>query len=313
MKDEPLKIPATVSMGPFEVSTIAFGCMRFDGAALDQIEALLRGTLDLGVNLFDTAPIYGHDTVGYGDAEARMGQVLARAPELRDRMVLVTKAGITIETVDGQTRGLPYDSSGSTIVETCEASLRRLQTDRIDVFLIHRPDLLGDYGEIAEALTTLRDAGKILHAGVSNFSPFQLRALQSKLDFPLVASQPEFSLLYPDPLFDGVLDSSQEFNLATMAHSPLGGGQLATGVATPEHRERMDRLRPVLEAMSEKHGTDNASIALAWVLSHPARLIPIVGSQKLTRVEEAVKARDIRLTRSDWYRLLEASIGAPMP
>ena len=299
-----LSIPRTATIGPFEAGRLAYGCWRFAGSSVEAATAKIEAALDIGANLVDTAAIYGFGAEGLGGAERVLGAVYAQGPTLRDRTVLVTKAGIHPP--------VPYDSRASNLIASCEASLARLGTDVIDVFLIHRPDLLASYDEVAEGLARLRADGKIREAGVSNFSHTQIRALQSKLDFPLVASQPEFSPLAIDPLEDGTLDVAQEFGLAVMAWSPLGGGRLTPGHA-PEAGTQEARVLAVLEAIAARENVGVDHVALAWVLAHPANLFALIGTQKVERIKASVKAFDVKLSRQDWYDVLVAARGAPMP
>lgn len=301
--DGTLEIPAHLMLGKTRVGRIAYGCMRFDGATLAETTAKIETALDCGMNILDTAPVYSAGSEGFGSGEAKLGEVFLSRPDLRAESILVTKAGIHPP--------VPYDSSRVNLIESCEASLRRLCTDRIDVFLIHRPDLLASFEEVAEALTQLRKQGKIREAGVSNFTHTQFRALQAKLDFPLVVSQPEFSALHPDPLFDGVLDLAQEFGLMTMAWSPLGGGRLIEGASPKDSCEA--RVFGALDHIGEINEVSRDVAALAWVLAHPANMVGIIGTQNLGRIRMAAKATTLKITRRDWYAVLEACRGERMP
>ncbi len=308
MTDSALILARETRFGPFQVGRLAYGCWRFAGGTVAEAAAKIDAALEIGANLVDTAAIYGFGEEGFGAAEAVLGQVYAARPGLRERTVLVTKAGIHPP--------VPYDSRASNLIASCDASLARLGTDVIDLFLIHRPDLLAAYDEVAQALTQLRAAGKIREAGVSNFTPHQIRALQSKLDFPLVASQPEFSPLAIAPLEDGTLDIAQELNLTVMAWSPLGGGRL-----TPAHRPPANsqadntevRVLAVLSEIAAREGVGVDHVALAWVLAHPAVGMALIGTQNPARIRASAKAFEVRLSRQDWYEVLVAARGAPMP
>lgn len=301
--DATIAIPTHQSIGGIRVGSIAFGCMRFGGAGLADVTARVETALDCGMNVLDTAPVYGSGDEGFGSGEAKLGEMFLARPDLRAETVLVTKAGIHPP--------VPYDSSRENLIQSCEASLRRLCTDRIDLFLIHRPDLLARFDEVAAALSQLRASGKIKEAGVSNFTHTQFRALQAKLDFPLVASQPEFSALHPEPLVDGVLDMAQEFNLATMAWSPLGGGRLVDRAEPQDDREA--RVFGALDHIGEINEVSRDVAALAWVLAHPANVVGIIGTQNLGRIRNAARATDVKIARRDWYAVLEAWRGEPMP
>ncbi len=291
-------------IGPFVCGRISYGCWRFSSSTTAEARAKIQAAHDIGANLIDTAAIYGFGEEGFGEAEKRLGAAFAEAPDLRKNSVLVTKAGIHPP--------MPYDSRADTLISSCEQSLDRLQTDVIDIFLIHRPDLLVSFQEVAGALTHLRDAGKIREAGVSNFTPHQIRALQAHLDFPLVATQPEFSPLQTNPLDDGTLDIAQELSLGVLAWSPLGGGRLIDGAQAPAGSAQA-RVMDALGAIAQKTGCGVDHVALSWVLAHPANLFAIIGTQNLDRIAASARAFDVEMTRRDWYSVLEAARGAPMP
>ena len=284
------------------MSPLAWGMWRFRGDDLDASTALVETALDTGINLFDTADIYGPDNgEAFGAAEALLGRVFARDPGLRGRMVLATKGGIEM--------GVPYNSSAAYLVAACEASLRRLGVDHIDLYQIHRPDSLAHPAEVARALDDLRRAGKIGEAGVSNHTPAQVAALAAHLPFRLAAIQPEFSPLAIEPISDGVLDQAMQMGLGVLAWSPLGQGRL--GAPAPEGRA--GAVAAVLDTLAADHGVSRTAMAYAWILAHPARPIPIVGSQQAARIREAAQALTVTLTRAEWYRVLTAARGTPLP
>lgn len=291
----------------FEVGALAYGCWRFAGTGVPEADAKIRTALDAGMNLIDTADIYGSSWPdGFGEAEALLGEVLGADKSLRARMVLATKGGI----VPGQ----PYNSARDYLVAACEASLSRLKTDTIDLYQIHRPDFLTPFEEVADALNSLQASGKVRSIGVSNFTTSQTAALQAFLDKPLVSHQPEFSCLETTPIFDGVLDQCQEQRMLALAWSPLGGGGLVTGSAeTKERTEQLARLTPVLDRIAADNETDRSAVALAFLVAHPARIVPIIGTQTLARISAATEALHVKMTRRDWYDILEASIGSAMP
>jgi aryl-alcohol dehydrogenase-like predicted oxidoreductase len=284
-----------------EVGPLAFGCWRFVGDDVAAARELVETALELDMNLVDTADIYGtgFGGGGFGEAEALLGKVLAEAPELRDRMVLATKGGIR--------PGAPYDSSPAYLAEACEASLRRLGVDVIDLYQVHRPDLLAHPLDVAETLDALVTSGKVRTVGVSNHTPAQVRALAEYLEAPLVSTQPQYSAAHLDHLRDGVLDQAMELGLAVLAWSPLGGGRLATGEGVRAE------LIAVLDELAAREGVDRATVALAFVLAHPSSPVAIVGTQTPERLREATKALDVHLDRTDCYRIIEASEGRPHP
>jgi len=284
------------------VSPLAWGMWRFRGDDLAAATALVETALDIGVNLFDTADIYGPDNgEAFGAAEALLGRVVARAPTLRGAMVLATKGGIEM--------GVPYNSSADYLIGACEASLRRLGVERIDLYQIHRPDSLAHPAEVASALERLRASGKIAEVGVSNHTPAQVAALAAHLPFKLATIQPEFSALAIEPSSGGVLDQAMEMDLGVMAWSPLAGGRLAGDSL----EGRAPAVRDALDALAADHGASRAVMAYAWIMAHPARPIPIIGSQTSARIREAADAMAIRLSRTDWYAVLTAARGTPLP
>jgi predicted oxidoreductase len=275
---------------------------RLRSHAVGDADRLVRTALDCGMFLLDTADIYGHGPGGsFGDAETIFGRVLAADPALRARIVVSAKGGIV--------PGTPYDSSASHLVAACEASLRRLQCETIDVYQIHRPDILTHPAEVAEALTRLRQSGKIRTAGVSNFSASHLASLQTFLPFPLVCHQLELSALHLEPLADGTLDQAIAQGFSVLAWSPLGGGRLGEAATDP----RSHAVGAALDRIAEREQTSRTAVALAWVLAHPSRPTAIIGTQNPARIEQAARALDVRLDRKDWYGVLIASREAPLP
>ncbi len=286
--------------------SIAYGCWRFAGTSVEDASAKIDAALESGFTLIDTADIYGTTWPdGFGEAEALLGDVLFANRELRSQIVLATKGGIV--------PGLPYNSAASYLIKACEDSLSRLKTDVIDLYQIHRPDLLAPFEEVAEALNRLLLTGKIRSVGVSNFSVSQTSALQRFMDRPLVSHQPEFSCLETSPMTDGVLDQCQENRMVAFAWSPLAGGQLVTGKAAGAAVEKADRILPVLDRIAAENSCDRGAVALAWLLAHPAKVVPIVGTQTEERIRKSADALSVKMTRRDWYDILEASLGAPMP
>jgi predicted oxidoreductase len=292
--------PRTIGSLP-PVGPLAFGLWRYTNDDVATAQRVLETALDAGMNLIDNADVYGFDWggSGFGGVEEILGSVLAAAPQLRDRMVLATKGGITPP--------VPYDSSPAYLRAACEASLRRMGVDVIDLYQIHRPDLFAHPAEVAATLTGLRDEGKIREVGVSNHTPAQVTALAEHLPFPIATNQPEYSALHLDPLRDGTFDECMRTGTVPMAWSPLGGGRLATG----------DGVRPelldLLDALAAREGVDRATIAIAFVLAHPASPIAVVGSQTPERIAGSTAALDVELSRADVYSIIQASEGVPLP
>lgn len=293
--------PRTLGTSGLEVGPLGFGCWRFTHESVDHAQAVLEAALDAGMNLVDNADVYGLDWggSGFGANEELLGKVLAQAPDLRDRMVLATKGGIVPP--------VPYDSSPDALRNACDASLRRLGVDVIDLYQVHRPDLFTHPAALAEALLGLRDAGKIRAIGLSNATAAQHDALVAHLGEPLATSQPEFSVAHLGPLRDGVFDHCMRTGTAALAWSPLGGGRLAGGAEVgPE-------LGATLERLAHREGTDRATIALAFVLCHPSRPVAILGTQNPERLAAAGAVASVNLDRNDCYDLIEASEGVPLP
>ncbi|MGA9279596.1 aldo/keto reductase [Ilumatobacter sp.] len=283
------------------VGPIAYGLWRFTDDDVATGRALIETALDAGMNLIDTADVYGFDWggTGFGQVEEILGRVLAATPGLRDRIVLATKGGIAPPT--------PYDSSPKYLRAACEASLTRLQTDVIDLFQIHRPDMFTHPADVAITLHALRVEGKIREVGVSNHTPAQVAALQAHLEFPIITNQPEFSAVQLAPLRDGTLDQCMEERITPLAWSPLGGGRLATGDdVAPD-------LVALLDSLAQREGVDRSHIAIAFVLAHPSAPIAIVGSQNVDRVRSSTAALGVTLDRADVYAIVQASEGVPLP
>ena len=276
------------------VGQVAYGCWRFAGTGVIEAQAKIETALDCGMTLVDTADIYGIDVPGgFGAAEELLGRVLAQEPGLRDRMVLATKGGIA--------PGVPYDSSPGYLRSACDASLRRLGVDVIDLYQIHRPDLLAHPADVAAVLLELREAGKVRELGVSNFTPSQHAALQTHLgEVALITTQPELSLLHLEPVDDGTLDSAMADGVTPLAWSPLAGGRLATG-------DEPASLVKLLDELAHREGVSRTAVALAWVMAHPSGAIPIIGTQRLDRITDAATAAQVNLTRTDWYSLVAAA------
>ncbi|HEY0767972.1 MAG TPA: aldo/keto reductase [Steroidobacteraceae bacterium] len=289
-----------------EVAPLGWGMWRFAGADRLSARRRVEAALEIGCTLFDTADIYGYGRGrGFGDAESLLGEVLREAPLLRDRMVLSTKAGIAPPA--------PYNSSARYLLDACDACLGRLGVERIDLFQIHRPDLLAHPAEVAQALDRLRRAGKIQAAGVSNYTAAQVEALCAHLPFELAAVQNEFSLLAIEPLSDATLDGAMRRGMAVLAWSPLGQGRLAARAGQPSDGARADAVIAALDAVASRAGTPRSAVAYAWIMAHPARPIPLIGSQNPERIREARSAYSVQLTREEWYQILVAARGAGMP
>ena len=297
--------PATRTLGSsaLNVSPIAWGMWRLaeDGRTAGDAAKLVHAALDAGITLLDTADIYGFDgTQGFGDAERLLGDVLRAEPGLRDRFVLATKGGILPP--------LPYDQSPAYLASAIEASLRRLGVDCIDLWQVHRPDILAHPHEVARALENAVTAGKVRALGVSNFSPAQTAALNHFLGHKLASTQPEISPLRITCFENGELDQAMMLGLTPLAWSPLGGGRLAA----PEAPRDM-AVAAALDAVAAPLGISRTVAAYSWLMAHPAGIIPIVGSQNATRIAEAATAATVQWSRTRWYAVLVAARGENLP
>jgi aryl-alcohol dehydrogenase-like predicted oxidoreductase len=284
------------------VSSLAWGMWRFAGDDLRAARAKIDAALDIGITLFDTADIYGPDNgEKFGAAETLLGRVFAEDRGLRDRMVLATKGGISM--------GVPYDSSPGYVAAAIDASLSRLGVDTIDLWQIHRPDILTHPQEAARALSDAVASGKVRSIGVSNYTVPQTRALMKFLDgVPLSSTQPELSALALAPIEDGTLDLAMQRNLAVLAWSPLGQGRIG---APADERSRA--VAAALDAQAGKFGVSRTAAAYSWIMAHPAHPIPIVGTQNPARIREAGDATKVHWTRQDWYAVLVAARGERLP
>jgi predicted oxidoreductase len=272
-----------------------------DGRSADDAARLVHAALDAGINLLDTADIYGFNgSGGFGDAEALLGEVLATEPGLRGRMVLATKGGIMPP--------LPYDQSSEYLNAAIDASLRRLKTDVIDLWQVHRPDILAHPQEVARTLDAAVSAGKIRTLGVSNFTIAQVSALNQFLGHKLVATQPEISPLRITCFENGELDQAMQLGLTPLAWSPLGGGRLASPAG-----DRALQVAAALDSVAEKASVSRSVAAYSWLMAHPAGIIPIIGSQNAERIAEGAAALTVRWTREDWYAVLVAARGEALP
>lgn len=273
--------------------------------------AAVLAAYEAGFTLFDLADIYCD-----GVCERIFGQVLQAVPGMRSRIVVATKCGIRKPGDPNADSPYRYDFSAQHIERSCEASLKRLGLDTIDLYLLHRPDFLCDPTEVAEAFGKLKQAGKAREFGVSNFRPSQVTALQQACPMPLVVNQVEISLTRLDCFHDGTLDQCLARRITPQAWSPLGGGRLLDAgpvdLRTKDHAERQ-RLRDVVDLIARERGVSRQVVALAWLLKHPSGIAPIIGSTQPERIRDAARAAQLDLTRDEWYRLLEAALDQRLP
>lgn len=286
--------------GGLELSRVVAGMWRMAewGMSVEQRVAFIEQCLDMGVTSFDHADIYG----GYS-VEGLFGEALRARPALRERMQLVSKCGIKlISPKRPQNTIQHYDTTAAHIVASSEESLRQLHTDRLDLLLIHRPDPLMDFDEIAEAFSRLRKAGKVLHFGVSNFSRHQFESLNRRIE--LATNQVEFSPLQLAPMFDETFDGMQDLRVAPMVWSPLGGGRLFTSLDA-----NTENLRLVIKEIADRMKVPFATVVFAWIMQLPSRPIPLTGTGRAEAIAVAVAGAATTLARSDWFRILRAARG----
>ncbi|ALB62621.1 Putative aldo/keto reductase [Cronobacter condimenti 1330] len=266
-----------------------------------ELVGFIEQHLELGITTVDHADIYG----GY-QCEAAFGEALRLAPHLREKMEIVTKCGIATTAKPENVIG-HYITDRAHILHSAENSLRYLNTDVLDLLLIHRPDPLMDADEIAEAFLALHKSGKVRHFGVSNFTPAQFSLLQSRLPFTLATNQVEISPVHQPLLLDGTLDLLQQLRIRPMAWSCLGGGRLF-------HDENAAPLRAELQQVAEETGAQTIEqVVYAWVMRLPSRPLPIIGSGKIERVKSALGALSLELTRQQWFRIRKAALGYDVP
>jgi predicted oxidoreductase len=282
--------------GP-EFSPIVTGVWRWENLSEPETQRMIETSLDLGITTIDHADIYGDHTV-----EEKFGKILLRQPSLRSKMELVTKCGIKFPSSRRPAnKSHIYDTSARHIIWSAENSLKLLNTDYLDLLLIHRPDPLSDPAEIAEAFEALKKDGKVLHFGVSNFSGPQFRMLQKFVSAPLVTNQIELSVKYTEPFFNGDVDVLMEFNASPMAWSPMAGGKLF------EEDTEFNRI-------ASENDMTVSQLALSWLLLHPSGIFPVVGTTKTERLREMAAVMEKPLMDKDtWFAVLKASRGYDIP
>lgn len=300
------------------VTSLAYGCMRiartwnpadFTPAHEESGRRSLMAAYEAGYNFFDHADIYGRTL-----CETIHGRLLAESPELRSKTLVATKCGIRFPGDPDPDSPHRYDFSKTHIIDSAERSRDRLQVEIIDLYQLHRPDLLMDPSEVASAFATLQERKVVRFFGVSNFRPSMVDLLNANLEQQLLVNQIEISLGHIDPLQDGQMDNCMIHDLTPLAWSPVAGGWLADSRADLSSKTEAEaKLHALIGEVAEKHGTSRQNVCYAFLLKHPARIIPIVGTTDPGRIADAVNALDIELGREDWYRLLVAARGAPLP
>lgn len=301
-------------------SRIAYGCWRIiaggkavevtpdrEGAARKAILA----AVDAGYTLFDHADIYSD-----GLGEWVFGRLLRDNKSLRDRFLIASKCGIRKAEEPSSNAPYRYDFSAEHIIHSCEESLKRLQTDRIDLYQLHRPDFLAEPEEVARAFTKLKEQGKVRHFGLSNALPAFLSLIQKWCPFKLQVNQVEISLIKLDFFRNGTMEQCMMDRITPLAWSPLAAGRLcfpgAIDLNEPGHAKRI-QLRDAIDAVAREHDVSRGVAALAWLLRHPSGIMPIIGSSDPTNIKDLAKAADLKLSREEWYSLLEGAIGERLP
>lgn len=293
------------------VPVVGVGCMRLNRLGVTEARQFLHRALDLGANFFDHADVYGG-----GACEALFAEALDMTPTVREQIVIQTKCGI----VRGQ-----YNFSYEHILEAVDGSLRRLKTEYLDVLLLHRPDPLVEPEEVARAFDTLAEAGKVRHFGVSNHKPAQIDLLRKFVRQPIIVNQLQLSVLHASMIVQGVavnmmtqdavdrdgsvLDYCRLHDITIQPWSPFQYGFFeGSFIDNPKFPE----LNQVLKTIGEDHGVSSTTIAIAWLLRHPARMQPIIGTMTQSRLEACVKASEVTLSREEWYKVYHAA-GHPLP
>jgi len=292
--------------GP-EFSRMVYGTWRLLATqpTAQEINRRLNVCLELGITTIDTAEIYG-----LYEVEKALGEALALSPGLRDKLEIVTKAGIYVPCAYHPERHTAhYNATGARLVKSLDKSLRLLGTDRIDLFLVHRPDWLTRADDTASGLNQLLRVGKIGAAGVSNYSVSQFDLLNTCMEQPLATNQIEFNLFHMAPITDGTLHQCEKLGVLPMAWSPLDGGRLFD----PENHAAKS-LSAVALRMSKRYGDATLEqLAYAWIMAHPSCPLPVIGTNRIERIQSAAQADAILLGREDWYALWEAAQGHKVP
>ena len=330
MSDRTTQLPAVpIQRYLPQASALVLGCMGLGGgwdaqplseADVDKAQAATEAALEAGITLFDHANIYT-----MGKAEESFGRLFQRKPSLRQGLLLQSKCGIRFADAQGPKR---YDLSSQHIVASVDESLRRLQTDYLDVLILHRPDPLMQPAEVAQAWQQIKSAGKARFLGVSNMHAAQVGWLQQALGEPLVANQLEMSLLKRDWLeagtcfndgqsaadlaWDGTLEYAQQHGLQLQAWGALARGWFS-GAAPAEAPPAVRRAADCVQQLAQAHSVAAEAIVLAWLMHHPARIQPVVGTTDPQRIRACAQATEVALSRGEWYQLYEAARGRELP
>jgi len=292
-------------------SRLIYGCMRIAGEQsaidIDKGKQAIYSAIDAGYTHFDHADIYGG-----GASERIFGELLQQSPHLREQMVITSKASIRPKNAENTHAPTRYDFSKEYLLSSVEGSLKRLQIEQLDLFLLHRPDYLFDIHEVAETFRQLKSSGKVAHFGVSNFKPSQVAMLQSVLELPLLVNQVEINIHNIEALHNGTLDQCQQNKISPIAWCPLGGVAYSAWGNTFSVEDEQ-RIAIEINLQAQRYNCQPWQVILAWLLKHPAGIFPIIGSTTPERITAAKQALDLDYSREDWYRLLEARNGQAVP
>ena len=277
------------------------GCMRWgvwgENFTTSQYEQIINQCLEIGLDIFDHADIYGHYTT-----EADFGHALKSNTSLRSQIKIITKCGINMLTPNRPHHAIKsYDTSAAHIIKSVEQSLQNFHTDYIDTLLIHRPDILINVEEVAATITALKNAGKIKSFGVSNFTTSQVALLHKYI--PVEHHQVEISVTNLNAFDNGVLDQCQLEKIEAQSWSPMGNGLFT------ENTEQHTRILAEAASLSKVYACSVNQILLAFLFAHPSQIVPVIGTTKFERISEAKKAMEIELKREDFYKLWTASTG----
>ena len=299
----------TIPLGTsgMQVPTLAVGCMRINRLNKNEAERFVQTALEAGAMFFDHADVYGD-----GTCEEIFAEAIHMNDDIREKMILQSKCGIR--------RGVAFDFSKEHILSSVEGSLKRLKTDYLDVLLLHRPDALVEPEEVAEAFNLLHERGKVKHFGVSNQNPMQIQLLQKYVKQPIVVNQLQLSItnanmisqgLHVNMLDDGavnrdgsILDFCRLNEITIQPWSPFQYG-FFEGVFLDN--EKFPELNKKINEIAKKHNTSNVTITIAWLLRHPAKMQPVIGTMNIQRLKDCVKAADISLSREEWYEIYLAA------
>ncbi|MDB2390135.1 aldo/keto reductase [Alphaproteobacteria bacterium] len=301
---ERISVNGDASKRKLELSRIIYGMWRLaddENRNVSHVQAKVEACLAQGITSFDQADIYGNY-----ESERLFGQLLKEAPKLRDKIEIITKCDIKLMSDKSPERVVKYyDTSPMHITQSVDNSLKLMNVDHIDMLLLHRPDPLMNHHETGAALDALIGSGKIGSVGVSNFKPWDINLLQSAMSNPITSNQIEISLLTHEAFTNGDIAFAQEKNITLIAWSPLAGG----GLFDPSHKSLLDKL----SSIGAHQGYDASAVAVAWLLAHPAGILPVMGTNNIDRIAALGDACKVKIDRETWFVLYELALGHEVP